>query len=316
VRRFSLSEVVEHSVIWIQEYAARHRLEVTLDIDPRLGMVEGDERKIKQVLANLLSNAVKFTPDGGCVEVCVRRVSDEAHVTVRDTGIGIAASDQDRIFSPFEQGSGRMPAYNEGTGLGLAISRRLVELHGGRIWVESTPGVGSSFTFAIPLGQPSREAVVPPTAQQHEEPGADTLDHWHAPPPLQPPGSPATGISTAVLVIDNHPMAIEVVEAVLAPEGYRVISSLGGEAGLDLAGRERPNLIILDLIMPDLDGFTVVRKLRENPGTAGIPVIVLTSKALSTEERAQLAGQVSHLGQKGDFDRAAFVELVRRHTSR
>jgi CheY-like chemotaxis protein len=114
-------------------------------------------------------------------------------------------------------------------------------------------------------------------------------------------------------VVDNHPMAIEVVEAVLSDEGYRVIPALSGEEGIRLAREEQPALVILDLLMPDLDGFDVLERLRADPATAEIPVVLLTSKTLSPEERARLSGRVACIAQKGEFNRAAFVTLVRSH---
>src|SRR5262249_29224890 len=119
--------------------------------DPEVGAMSGDERKVKQVMFNLLSNAVKFTPDGGAVAVSARRENGHVRVAVRDTGVGIAAEDRERIFDEFTQaGSGILHA-REGTGLGLTLSRRFVELHGGRLWVDhSTPGEGSTFAFTLP----------------------------------------------------------------------------------------------------------------------------------------------------------------------
>ena len=133
----------------MRERAARQRLRVSLDVDPALGIVWADETKLKQVVVNLLTNAVKFTPDGGAVEVVARVHADEAEVTVRDTGVGIAPEDQGRIFEAFQRGDRR--ASTEGTGLGLTLSKRFVELHGGRLWVESRLGEGSTFGFAIPV---------------------------------------------------------------------------------------------------------------------------------------------------------------------
>ena len=115
-----------------------------------VGVVWADETKLKQVVVNLLTNAVKFTPSGGSVEVLARADGDEVVVTVRDTGVGIAREDQARIFEAFQRGDRR--ASVEGTGLGLTLSKRFVELHGGRMWVESAVGVGSTFGFAIPVG--------------------------------------------------------------------------------------------------------------------------------------------------------------------
>ncbi len=127
-----------------------------LELDPQVDLVDGDERRIRQVVFNLLSNAVKFTSKGGHVDVSATRQDGEVMVAVTDTGPGIAPEDQDRIFEEFQQakpdGNGERP---EGTGLGLALSRSLVELHGGRIWVESEVGKGSTFTFTIPVGSAS-----------------------------------------------------------------------------------------------------------------------------------------------------------------
>jgi signal transduction histidine kinase len=148
---FSLREALERGVVMVRERATRNGVQLTLELDRSVELVEGDERRIRQVVFNLLSNAVKFTPRGGQVDVSTAREDGEVLIAVKDTGPGIAAEDQARIFEEFQQakaGNGERP---EGTGLGLALSRRLVELHGGRIWVESEPGKGSTFTFTLPV---------------------------------------------------------------------------------------------------------------------------------------------------------------------
>jgi signal transduction histidine kinase len=149
---FSLRDVLESGVSMVKERATRIGVGLTLESDPDEDVVEADERRIRQVVFNLLSNAVKFTPEGGNVIVSSARVNGELQVSVSDTGPGIAADDQARIFEDFQQtdlGARQL----EGTGLGLALSKRLIELHGGRIWVESELGNGSMFTFALPAGQ-------------------------------------------------------------------------------------------------------------------------------------------------------------------
>jgi signal transduction histidine kinase len=150
---FSLREALERGVVMVRERASKNRVRLVLELDPAVDLVEGDERRIRQVVFNLLSNAVKFTPAGGQVDVSATRRDGEVLVAVTDTGPGIAAEDQARIFEEFQQaksdGNGERP---EGTGLGLALSKSLVELHGGRIWVESQPGHGSTFTFTLPVG--------------------------------------------------------------------------------------------------------------------------------------------------------------------
>ncbi len=119
-------------------------------MDQRLGMIGGDERKVKQVLLNLLSNALKFTPEGGRIDVAARLHDDQAEVSVADTGIGIAPTDQDTVFEEFRQ-VGTADKKAEGTGLGLALARKFIELHGGKIWVQSEVGRGSTFTFTLPV---------------------------------------------------------------------------------------------------------------------------------------------------------------------
>jgi two-component system, NtrC family, sensor kinase len=149
---FSLREALERGVVMVRERASKNGVSLELTLDPNVDLVEGDERRIRQVVFNLLSNAVKFTPEGGRVDISAARQDGEVLVAVRDTGPGIASADQARIFEEFQQadsGNGERP---EGTGLGLALSRSLVELHGGRIWVESEPGKGSTFTFTLPAG--------------------------------------------------------------------------------------------------------------------------------------------------------------------
>ena len=151
-RLFSLREALERGVVMVRERALRNGVELSLDLDAQVDLVEGDERRIQQVVFNLLSNAVKFTPSGGRVDVSTATENGEVRVAVRDTGPGISPDDQARIFEEFQQARDTNGERPEGTGLGLALSRSLVELHGGRIWVESEPGKGSTFTFTLPAG--------------------------------------------------------------------------------------------------------------------------------------------------------------------
>jgi signal transduction histidine kinase len=146
---FSLREALERGVVMVREQATEEGVQVELSAGPEVDVVEGDERRIKQVIFNLLSNAVKFTPTGGEVDVSAIRVNGEVRVSVADTGPGIASGDHERIFEEFQQTDAGLERL-EGTGLGLALSKRLVELHGGRIWLESELGKGSTFVFTLP----------------------------------------------------------------------------------------------------------------------------------------------------------------------
>ncbi len=149
VHPFSLREALERGVVMVRERATEEGVRVAFAADPEVDVVDGDERRIKQVIFNLLSNAVKFTPAGGEVDVSATRVNGEVRVSVADTGPGIAPEDRDRIFEEFQQSETGV-GQREGTGLGLSLSKRFVELHGGRLWLESELGHGSTFTFALP----------------------------------------------------------------------------------------------------------------------------------------------------------------------
>ena len=147
---FDLPTAIENALILVRERAGRRGIALHQAVDLRLGPIRGDERKIKQVLLNILSNALKFTPEGGRIGVRAGLADGMAEISVADTGVGIAPEDQEAVFEEFRQ-VGTAAKKVEGTGLGLALSRKFIELHGGRIWVQSQVGVGSTFTFTIPV---------------------------------------------------------------------------------------------------------------------------------------------------------------------
>ena len=147
---FELAAALTNAMTLVRERAQRHGIALGQQVDPKLGEIVADERKFKQILLNLLSNAVKFTPDGGRIDVRATREDGNAIVAVHDTGIGIAPEDQAAVFEEFRQVGNDYTKKQEGTGLGLALTKKFVELHGGRIWLESEPGKGSTFTFSIP----------------------------------------------------------------------------------------------------------------------------------------------------------------------
>ncbi len=147
---FDLPSAVENALILVRERASRRGIALQRTIDERLGMISADERKVKQVLLNLLSNALKFTPEGGRIDVRADLRDDVAEISVSDTGVGIAPEDQEAVFEEFRQVGGAEKKV-EGTGLGLALSRKFIELRGGKIWLKSQVGMGSTFTFTLPV---------------------------------------------------------------------------------------------------------------------------------------------------------------------
>ena len=160
VESVSLRELLDASLVMQREKASRHGIKLDLQIEPDHSIViEADERKLKQILFNLLSNAVKFTPDGGQVQVVSKEINgaQDIEISIRDTGIGIKQEDLPKLFKEFSQLASAYDKKYEGTGLGLALTKKLVELHGGRIWVESEFGKGSLFAFVIPVKQRRRK---------------------------------------------------------------------------------------------------------------------------------------------------------------
>ncbi|HLZ07400.1 MAG TPA: GAF domain-containing protein [Chloroflexota bacterium] len=431
---FSLTELLDGGLTMVRERASRHGVTLDLVVDPRIDLIEGDERKIKQVVFNLLSNAVKFTPDGGRVELVARLGDGETLVCVQDTGIGIALEEVERIFEEFHQAKQAASSEREGTGLGLTLARRFVELHGGRIWVESQIGAGSTFTFTLPLRQgvtrngagltggsipvnPSLDELDdrPVVLVVEDDPSAANLlslyltgagfqvalaadgdaglelsrrlrlgaradqlrrrpaaialdivlprlDGWDflarlkadavladipvivvsmldergkgfalgaAEYLVKPVGrddllaalrrvevrAHSRTAQPKVLAIDDDPMALDLVEALLDPAGYVVLKAPGGREGIALARTELPAVIVLDLLMPDVDGFAVVEALGADPATASIPIVVLTSKTMTAADKARLNGRIAVLARKTEFDRERFVELIRRWSS-
>jgi len=151
VSEFHLPAALQNAMTLVRERAQTHGIGLKLQVDPKLREVRADERKFKQIVLNLLSNAVKFTPDGGRIDVEAHMNGEAVQISVKDTGVGIAKEDQEAVFEEFRQVGRNYANKQEGTGLGLALTRRFVELHGGKIWLESEPGKGSTFTFTLPL---------------------------------------------------------------------------------------------------------------------------------------------------------------------
>ena len=145
---FDLPTALDSALTLVRERAGRRGIALHMNVDSRLGQIQADERKVRQVVLNLLSNAIKFTPEGGRIEVRAAPVDASVEVSVTETGVGIAPEDQEAVFEEFRQ-VGTADKKVEGTGLGLTLCRKFVELHGGRIWVKSQEGMGSTFTFTI-----------------------------------------------------------------------------------------------------------------------------------------------------------------------
>jgi len=267
IDHFPVGEAIEHSVSMVRERAERRGLRVVVNLDDDLGIVQADELRFKQVVLNLLSNAVKFTPEGGLVTVGATATDDGVAVTVADTGIGVAPEDRDRIFESFQQGR-RGASSQEGTGLGLTLCRRIVGLMGGRMWLDSEVGVGSTFGFTIPgRSLPSSQA------QSETAVGGSS--------------------ESMVLVIDDDHRSTELLTAYLEAAGLGVEPAHDGESGLEKARQHRWAAIVLDIKLPGLNGWEVLGTLKSDPVTGDIPVVIVS--IVDERTRSLSLGAVEHL---------------------
>lgn len=248
--------------------AAAKNLSLVNDIPAAAPLVEADEDRLMQILHNLIGNAVKFT-DAGSIRISAKVCGGMLEIWVTDTGIGIGSQDIDRIFESFEQLDGSATRTHGGTGLGLSITKKLVELHGGSIRVESEPGRGTSFIFTVPVT--SRSA--PDASGRASSPRLVIPDLS-----FSPSASAAQG-EYRILAVDDDPVNLEVLTGHLAAKNYSVtIATSGKEALSFIENGERFDLILLDIMMPRLSGYEVARSLREKFKLFELPIIMLTAK--------------------------------------
>jgi len=290
---FSVRDTLGAALYMFREKAMKHRIKLELEAGADVE-ITADEIKLKQILFNLFSNALKFTPDGGSVRVGARIFSDAGtdfvEISVTDTGIGIKAGDVPKLFNEFTQLETAYEKKYEGTGLGLALTKRLVELHGGKIWVDSELGKGSRFTFTVPVAQ----AKKPVTAT------ADST------PEIRPAGE------RSALVIDDDPVALKIVEDALKTEGYSVTTAANGADGIEAALRLLPDLIVLDLILPGMDGAEILDALRSDSRLSHSNITILTSADLSSGDKRRLFAKADNIAEKGDLTREGFIAQVRK----
>jgi signal transduction histidine kinase/DNA-binding response OmpR family regulator len=245
---FDLDALVRQTMETMQPLADRKSIALTVETTGHME-VEADQSRIRQVVFNLLSNAIKFTPNGGSVAFELSRNGDTCRLDVVDTGAGIAPDDQATIFEAFKQTPAA--AGQEGTGLGLTLARQLIEAHGGTIAVESEVGRGSRFTVVLPLGRAAKETV-PATAE------------------------PVAQGQRVVLAIEDDASAAELLRVYLEEAGFTVAIAPDGRTGVEWAESLRPVAIILDILLPDLDGWDVLQRLKRSEATRDIPVIVVS----------------------------------------
>lgn len=235
--------------------------------------MRADRDRVVQIMTNLLSNAHKYTLEGGAVTVRALASENEVQVEVSDTGVGMTADERDKLFTKFFRAQNPATQNVSGTGLGLNIVKSLVEKQGGRIWVTSEPMKGSTFIFTIPADGTTGAAATATSA-------ADA------------PAS-VTKVGTRILVVDDEPDIAGLIRRYLERGGYQVLVAHDARTALETARRERPDLMTLDVNLPDSDGFTLLEWLKGDPATAPIPVIMLS--VLEDTGRGLLMGAVDYL---------------------
>jgi len=246
-----IGDVISGVVNALAPEAHRKNQTLTYEVVGGLPDLMGDRNRLTQVLTNLVGNAIRYTPNEGEIEVLAYPVEGAVRMDVRDTGIGIAPEDLGRIFERFYRSEHPMVREAGGSGLGLSIAKMFVEMHGGRLWVESEQGKGSTFTVILPM------------------PVRGEGEGRRVPPRLM-------ARTRSILVVEDEPDIAELVQRQLEDSGYRVSMLGSGPSVVAVAEETQPDLVILDLILPDADGFEVLRGLKENIPTADIPVIVMT----------------------------------------
>ncbi len=285
----SVQTICEDSIQMVQEAADAKKLTLIMALDPTITIVLADGRRLMQVLLNLLNNAIKFTPEDGTVEIKVYGDLTTETVTfaVRDTGIGIVKEDLPRLFQPFVQLDSRLSRRYQGAGLGLALVYRLVRLHGGSVSVISEPEQGSTFSVALPWQKGTQKIAYDVEkgmgARDQEE--ALRIVHDKSSMPL-------------ILVVEDHLVALDAMDNYLRVNGYRVLAARTGVDAIAQAREHQPDLILMDIQMPEMDGLEAIQSIRKLEGMAKQPIIALTALAMPGDrDRCLAAGATAYISK-------------------
>jgi CheY-like chemotaxis protein len=286
-----VDDVVRDAIAAVRPLIERCRHELAVDVPGERILLDADAARLAQVLANLLNNAARYTPEGGKIELAVRREGRSAVVTVRDNGYGIPDDALPHVFEMFYQGADARAAAQTGLGIGLALAKSLVEMHGGTIGAASGgPDRGSEFTLRLPVREQTQ-------AEARSDDGG---------------AAAATLGGHRVLVVDDNADAAQTLAMLIRSLGANDVHvALSGEEALPMAGRVKPDTVFLDLKMPDMDGYEVAERLRQEPWCEDTWLVALTGWGLDEHKRrTKDSGFDQHLTKPADL--AALEAILRR----
>lgn len=284
----SVSSLCQSSLVFIKQQALQKRIQIETQLSADLPDLCCDERQIRQVLINLLNNAVKFTPEGGKITLEAQLSKPGfLRITVADTGIGIAPENIGKLFQPFIQIDCALNRQYQGTGLGLSLVKRIVELHDGEVSLTSEVGIGSSFMIDLPcMSSPLCAYEVSRTGPS---PSVESKCITGAVPLSRTP---------SILLVEDNEANVATVSSYLEAKGYDIIVAKNGHEAIAMAHSETPDLILMDIQMPELDGFEAMQKIRRNPALTTVPIIALSALAMTGDrERCIEAGADEYISK-------------------
>src|SRR5208283_5026992 len=294
--RIALGVVVENAVATVRSLIDQHKHEFTVSLPTQTIWLNADAGRLEQGVVNLLTNAAKYTDPGGHIWLTLQQEGEEAVLHVRDTGVGIAPEVLPRIFDLFTQAERSLDRSQGGLGIGLALVQRLVEMHGGTVAASSTLGQGSEFVVRLPVvPSPEPQPSLPPTEKAQ---------------PTRP--------SLRVLVVDDNVDTVTTLTLLVQESGHDVRTAFDGSAVLEAALDYRPNVVLLDIGLPGLNGFEVAKQLRQQPALQKAVLVAMTGYGRESDrQRSQEAGFDHHLVKPGDFGKvlqilASVAELPAR----